>query len=107
MKLILTLLLALLCACVPTNPTRPLTVHQRYEAACVNAGVAYGVIIAANRIRTLSASTQAQVLQAKKLIDQRCALAPGEDYPYTATAAALAELEGASDTLTLIKESVQ
>lgn len=105
--LVMTLLLAL-SACQSSVP-RPdhLTVHQRYEAACVGAGEAYGVIAAANNLHPLKAAQQAQVLKAVAITDARCKLKPGEDYPYTATEAAMVELEGAAATLNTIKGEVR
>lgn len=103
----LPLLLALcLSACAAGN-AKPLTVHQRIEVACVDAGTAYGVIAAINNVHTLTADQQAAVLKAKVQIDLRCKLAPGADYPYTLTDAALAELENAAVTLKAIKGAVK
>lgn len=93
-----------LAACVGNpKPDTPLTVHQRYETACVGAGEAYGVIAAANNVKPFKATVQAQVLSAKAVIDKRCELAAGGDYPYTATEAVLSELEGSAAILAKIK----
>jgi hypothetical protein len=110
MKKLIVMLVGLslaLAACVPTKPDAPLTVHQRYEAACVSAGASYAAIAAVNKVHTLTASQQAKVLVAVGLTDARCKLAPGKDYPYTATEAALAELEGAAGTLATIEEAIR
>jgi hypothetical protein len=101
--MIASVVLALAVACVP-RAIKPLTVHQRYEAACVSAGAALGVITDINKLHPLPAATQARVLEIKRTIfDKRCKLAPGEDYPYTATEAVLSELEGAADNLETIE----
>lgn len=106
--ILLTVMLAL-TACAGGAVPKPdhLTVHQRYEAACVSAGTAYGIIAKVNDLHPLKASQQAQVLKAVAITDQRCKLAPGGDYPYTATDAVMAELEGAAATLNAIKGEVQ
>lgn len=99
MKLIATLVLVIALSACASKPTKPLTVHQRYEVACVGAATAYGVIAAVNNVKPLKASQQKQVLEAKAKIDTRCELGPGEDYPYTATEAVMDELESSAALL--------
>lgn len=103
MKTLLTIVLVSFLASCATQPAAPLTVHQRIEAACVSAGTAYGVIAAVNNVHSLTADQQASVLKAKALVDARCKLAPGADYPYTLSGITLSELEGAAGTLEAIK----
>jgi hypothetical protein len=102
-NLILPFLLALTLVGCASTTHGPLTVHQRYEAACVGAATAYGVIATVNAVHPLTVSQQANALLAKHKIDQRCQLAPGQDYPYTASEAVLSELESAAATLNQIK----
>lgn len=108
-KSICILALGLALAACAGNVPKPdhLTVHQRYEIACVSAGTAYGVIAKVNALKPLKKAQQDQVLKAVAITDQRCKLKPGQDYPYTATDAVMAELEGAASTLNTIKGEVQ
>ncbi len=107
--IVLVIILILLiagCANLP-KPPPTLTIHQRYEIACVSGGTAYGVITMVNNLHPLTASQQAQALKAKQKVDKRCKLAPGQDYPYTALDAVMTDLEGAAATLNRIKGEVQ
>lgn len=106
-KLFALALVVALSACATPPPPKPLTVHQRIEVACTDAGTAYAVITEVNNVHPLKASQQAQVLKAVEIIDKRCKLGPGEDYPYTLESALLSELERAADTLATIKKEVK
>ncbi len=92
------------CANIPHGPQ---TFHQRYEAGCIGAGTAYGVITAINNVHPLKASQQARVLKAKSKIDDRCKLAPGADYPYSGSDAILAEVEAAAGDLKAVEGEVK
>lgn len=107
MKLLLPLTLVLLLSACAGSAGKIVTVHQRVEAACVSAGTAYGIIAAVNNVRPINASQQAQVLKAKAIVDPRCELPPGGDYPYSMSEVLLSELEGAASTLEAIKGVVK
>lgn len=108
-KTICVLSLAAALAACGSHPVKPadLTVHQRYETACVSAGTAFGVITAVNNAHPLTAAQQKAASDAYAKIKPRCKLAPGQDYPYSASELVLSELEGAADTLNKIKGEVQ
>jgi hypothetical protein len=91
------------CGSLPTKPAT-LTVHQRYEVACIDGGVAYSVITVGNNLHPLKAAQQRSALAARDKIDKYCRLKPGEDYPYSASDAVMSELEGAAATLDQLKE---
>ncbi len=107
MKLVIVALFAAFSIGCASTPHGPLTVHQRIEAACVSAGTAYGVIAVVNNVHPLTADQQNTVLRAKAKVDQRCKLAPGEDYPYTLNDVALSELEDAAANLKAVKGAVK
>lgn len=104
----LALALLVVGACV-SSPAKPehLTIHQRYELACVDSGIAFGVIKAVNDVKPLKAIQQKQATDAYTLTAKRCKLAPGEDYPYTATDAVMDELESSAATLKKIQGEVK
>lgn len=90
-----------------TKPTKPLTLHQRYEAACVGGGTSFEVITAVNDLKPLTASQQKQAADAYGKLKPRCKLAPGQDYPYTVSEIVLDELENSAAVLKQIEGAVK
>jgi hypothetical protein len=97
------------CGNLPPKPDHPLTVHQRYEVACVGGYAALPFIAKVNALHPFPAATQATILRDKDKLEKKfhCILAPGEDYPYTLDEILLRELESASATLIKIKAEAQ
>lgn len=106
-KLILSLVVSVILVGCVSKPPKPLTIHQRYEAACVGSGVSFGVITAINDLKPLKATQQKQATDAYEKIAKRCKLAPGQDYPYTASDIVMDELESSAAILKKLEGEVK